>query len=51
MVEPLSVVYHAVKKSNFKSGDTALIIGAGPVCAHLLSSIRVLNATLVVAAK
>ena len=30
-VEPLSIAYHAVKRSNFKPGQTVLIAGAGPV--------------------
>lgn len=31
MMEPLSIAWHAVKRSNFKAGDTVLILGAGPV--------------------
>ena len=31
MMEPLAVGWHAVKKANFKPGDSALILGAGPV--------------------
>ena len=30
-VEPLSVAIHAVKRSRLKIGDTAIVIGAGPV--------------------
>lgn len=33
MMEPLAVGWHAVKKANFKAGDSALIIGAGPISA------------------
>lgn len=32
LMEPLAVVWHAVKRSNFTAGDSVLIIGAGPVC-------------------
>lgn len=32
MVEPLSVAWHAVKRSAFKPGDKCLIMGSGPVC-------------------
>lgn len=38
MVEPLSVVYHAVKRSMFAAGNTVLIIGAGPVGTSTLRS-------------
>lgn len=33
-LEPLAVAWYGVKQSGFKKGQTALIIGAGPVC-HL----------------
>ncbi|ODV92035.1 hypothetical protein CANCADRAFT_30303 [Tortispora caseinolytica NRRL Y-17796] len=31
LVEPLAVAYHAVKLGDVKEGDTALILGAGPI--------------------
>ena len=31
MMEPLAVGWHAVKKAKFKAGDSALVLGAGPV--------------------
>jgi hypothetical protein len=31
MVEPLSVAYYGVKRSNFQKGETALVVGAGNV--------------------
>ena len=31
MVEPLAVAWRVVKRSNVKSGDSVLILGAGPV--------------------
>lgn len=31
MVEPLAVSFHAVRLSNFKVGDTAMVIGAGVI--------------------
>ena len=30
-IEPLSIAYHSVKRSNFKPGQSVLIAGAGPV--------------------
>ena len=35
MMEPLAVAWHAVKKANFRAGDSALILGAGPVSENL----------------
>jgi (R,R)-butanediol dehydrogenase/meso-butanediol dehydrogenase/diacetyl reductase len=31
LIEPLSTAYHAVRLSRFKPGDTALVMGAGPI--------------------
>ena len=31
LAEPLAVAWHAVGRSNFKPGETALVIGAGPI--------------------
>ncbi|CDO76776.1 hypothetical protein BN946_scf184978.g5 [Trametes cinnabarina] len=31
IVEPLSVAWHAVKRSNLKAGDKVLILGGGPI--------------------
>ena len=31
LIEPLSVGYHAVERSGAKAGDTALVVGAGPI--------------------
>ena len=31
LIEPLSVVWHAVELANFKAGQDALVLGAGPI--------------------
>jgi (R,R)-butanediol dehydrogenase / meso-butanediol dehydrogenase / diacetyl reductase len=31
LVEPLAVGWHAVRKANFRAGQTALVVGAGPI--------------------
>ncbi|QPG75637.1 hypothetical protein FOA43_002994 [Brettanomyces nanus] len=31
LVEPISVAWHAVENSNFKPGQTALVLGGGPI--------------------
>jgi len=43
LAEPLAVAWHAVGRSNFKAGETALVIGAGPIGA--LVTRQVLSST------
>ncbi|QOU21045.1 hypothetical protein BRETT_000762 [Brettanomyces bruxellensis] len=31
LVEPISVAWHAVERANFKKGQTALVLGGGPI--------------------
>lgn len=33
-IEPIAVAWHAVKRANFNEGDTAVILGGGPVSAR-----------------
>ncbi|CAA7266297.1 unnamed protein product [Cyclocybe aegerita] len=40
MIEPLAVAWHAVKRSGFKPGQSALIVGAGPIGLFLLKVLR-----------
>ncbi|KAJ3517081.1 hypothetical protein NLJ89_g735 [Agrocybe chaxingu] len=40
MIEPLAVAWHAVKRSNFKDGQSVLILGAGPIGLFLLKVLR-----------
>jgi threonine dehydrogenase-like Zn-dependent dehydrogenase len=40
LVEPLAVAWHAVKVSPFQKGDTALVIGAGPVGLALITVLK-----------
>ncbi len=48
LVEPLAVALHGVRKSSLKSGDCALVMGAGPIglltlqCARLAGARRIL---------
>ncbi|KAF5350470.1 hypothetical protein D9756_008627 [Leucocoprinus leucothites] len=42
-VEPLSIAYHSVKRSNFKPGQTVLIAGSGPIGLFLLKVIKSLD--------
>lgn len=40
MIEPLAVAVHAVSLSNLKSGDTALVIGAGMIGLLVLQALK-----------
>jgi len=40
LVEPLAVGWHAVKQANFKKGQTALIIGSGPIGLAVLLALK-----------
>ncbi len=31
LVEPMAVALHSVRIANFNTGDTALVLGAGPI--------------------
>ncbi|KAJ8522415.1 hypothetical protein ONZ45_g1002 [Pleurotus djamor] len=45
MIEPLAVAYHSVKRSGFKKGDTALVVGAGPIGQFLLKALKAVDPT------
>ncbi|OBZ76638.1 (R,R)-butanediol dehydrogenase [Grifola frondosa] len=45
LMEPLAVVWHAVKRSAFVAGDSALVIGAGPIGLLLLKVLKALGAS------
>ncbi|KAI1014373.1 hypothetical protein LB504_012247 [Fusarium proliferatum] len=40
LVEPLAVAWNAVQQSDFKPGDTALILGAGPIGLAILQVLK-----------
>lgn len=48
LVEPLSVGLHAVKRATLKPGDTALVMGAGPIGLATLTWAKAKGATVVV---
>ncbi|KAI0329790.1 alcohol dehydrogenase GroES domain protein [Cubamyces sp. BRFM 1775] len=47
LMEPLAVAWHAVKRSNFKAGDSVFILGAGPVGLLTLRVVKALGASWV----
>ncbi len=48
LVEPLSVGLHAVKRASIESGDTVLVMGAGPIGLATLTWAKAKGATVVV---
>ncbi|KAH9848120.1 alcohol dehydrogenase GroES domain protein [Lenzites betulinus] len=45
MMEPLSIVWHAVKRSAFKKGDAVLILGGGPIGLLALRVVKAFGAS------
>ena len=48
LAEPLAVAQHCVELSGFKSGQTALICGAGPIGLAILIALRAMNAAKII---
>jgi len=51
LVEPLAVAWHAVRISGLKPGQSALVMGAGPIGASTIRSLRALGAKTVICAE
>ena len=49
MTEPMSVALHAVRRSEIKKGDTAIVIGCGPVGLAVICQLKARGVTTVVA--
>lgn len=45
LVEPLAVVHHAVRQSQFKTGDSVAVFGAGPIGLLLTSMLKTSGAS------
>ncbi|KAI0634575.1 alcohol dehydrogenase GroES domain protein [Trametes polyzona] len=45
LMEPLSVAWHAVKRSSFKAGDSVFILGAGPIGLLVLRVVKAFGAS------
>lgn len=48
LVEPLAVGWHAVNLSNFKSTDTALVLGGGPIGLAVIQALRARGCPLII---
>lgn len=51
LVEPLAVAWHAVRVSKLQKGDSALVIGSGPIGAATIRSLKALGAGKVICAE
>jgi 2-desacetyl-2-hydroxyethyl bacteriochlorophyllide A dehydrogenase len=50
LTEPMSVGLHAVNKSNIERGETALVIGCGPIGIAIIAALRLRGVESIVAA-
>ena len=50
LTEPMAVGLHAVNKSNIEPGETALVIGCGPIGIAIIAALRVRGVESIVAA-
>ncbi|KAK4556231.1 hypothetical protein LTR86_006928 [Recurvomyces mirabilis] len=48
LAEPLAVAWHSIRTSNFKKGQTALVLGAGPIGLAILLLLRTWGAGKVI---
>ncbi|WP_251859598.1 2,3-butanediol dehydrogenase [Clostridium sp. Marseille-Q2269] len=48
LVEPMAVGLHSVRISNFNAGDTALVLGAGPIGLATIECLKAAGARLIV---
>ena len=50
LTEPISVGIHAVARANVKAGDSAVVVGCGPVGLAVIAGLRLANVETIVAA-
>ncbi|HCL4546808.1 2,3-butanediol dehydrogenase [Clostridium botulinum] len=48
LVEPMAVALHSVRIANFNTGDTALVLGAGPIGLATIECLKAAGAKLIV---
>lgn len=49
LIEPMAVAVHSVRMADFRTGDTALVLGSGPIGLATIESLKAAGARLVVA--
>ncbi|MEG2740604.1 2,3-butanediol dehydrogenase [Clostridium sp.] len=48
LVEPMAVALHSIRMANFRTGDTALVLGSGPIGLATIECLKAAGAKLVV---
>ncbi|MBC2581620.1 2,3-butanediol dehydrogenase [Clostridium sp. DJ247] len=48
LIEPIAVALHSVRIANFKTGDTALVLGSGPIGLATIECLKAAGASLVI---
>ncbi|WP_461612561.1 2,3-butanediol dehydrogenase [Clostridium sp. Marseille-QA1073] len=48
LIEPMAVALHSIRISNFKTGDTAIVLGSGPIGLATIECLKAAGAKLVV---
>lgn len=48
LIEPIAVALHSIRISGFKTGDTALVLGSGPIGLATIECLKAAGASLVV---
>lgn len=49
LVEPMAVALHAIKSGNFKAGQTAVVLGAGPIGLSIIECLKALGVKSIIA--
>lgn len=48
LIEPMAVALHSIRMANFKTGDTAIVLGSGPIGLATIECLKAAGAKLVV---
>ncbi|NMM63559.1 2,3-butanediol dehydrogenase [Clostridium sp. P21] len=48
LIEPMAVALHSIRVANFKTGDTALVLGSGPIGLATIECLKAAGAKLVI---
>lgn len=48
LIEPMAVALHSIRRANFKTGDTAIVLGSGPIGIATIECLKAAGAKFVV---
>lgn len=48
LIEPMAVALHSIRVANFKTGDTALVLGSGPIGVATIECLKAAGAKLII---